>query len=346
MLGPKRPSSTNAKGEMKLKKKIASLAILAMSLFLWMSVLALNIQQIRAGPGDYLVTVRYIDGTPRPEAGVFVKTPQTYLGKTNGTGQISGTLPDGGYTIWAMYPLGGSQFGTDVFLPVPGSATITADYEITPPNITIISPQNTTYSTTSIDLNCSIYDFSDIVWTGYSLDGKANVTSGNTTLTGLGLGPHNVIVYANDTFGNMGNSSKVYFTIAVHDVAIVDINISEQRVVQQPIHINVTVTNNGGFEETFDVSCNYTLRIDPLIGTQTITLEPGESIILNFTWTPSATGQYEIKAYTSTIANDVNPSDNTKITYIYVSSGLMATWETTDIQGSSGGHEPWLTIIQ
>ena len=53
-------------------------------------------------------------------------------------------------------------------------------------------------------------------WIGYSLDGKANVTiAGNTTLTALSNGAHSLTIYANNTFGNVGASEPVTFTIAV-----------------------------------------------------------------------------------------------------------------------------------
>jgi PKD repeat protein len=49
---------------------------------------------------------------------------------------------------------------------------------------------------------------------GYSLDGQVNTTiTGNTTLTSLSEATHNVVVYANDTSGNMGKSNMVSFNI-------------------------------------------------------------------------------------------------------------------------------------
>ena len=49
-------------------------------------------------------------------------------------------------------------------------------------------------------------------WIGYSLDDKSNVTiAGNTTLYNLTQGIHSVVVYANDTEGNMGSSNKIFF---------------------------------------------------------------------------------------------------------------------------------------
>jgi hypothetical protein len=86
--------------------------------------------------------------------------------------------------------------------------------DTTPPTITIISPENKTYYATSIPLTFTVNEPTS--WCGYSLDGKANVTlpgCANKTITGLSNGQHNIMVYANDTSGNMGSSSKVYFKI-------------------------------------------------------------------------------------------------------------------------------------
>jgi len=81
------------------------------------------------------------------------------------------------------------------------------------PEIDLISPANATYDVTNISLIFTVSKPTD--WIGYSLDGAANETiTGDTTLTDLTLGSHNIIVYANDTEGNMGASNRVYFTIA------------------------------------------------------------------------------------------------------------------------------------
>jgi len=112
------------------------------------------------------------------------------------------------------------------------------------------------------------------------------------------------------------------FVAIVRDVAIISVTTSKTViVVGEIVNITVVAKNEGTETETFDVSVNYTLLVDPLIGTQTITLEPGESITLNFTWTPTTAGRYEIKAYTSEIPDDINPDDNVMNTYIYVGLG-------------------------
>jgi subtilisin family serine protease len=83
-----------------------------------------------------------------------------------------------------------------------------------PINISILSPENKTYYTTSVPLTFVINE--PTLWKSYSLDNKPNVTiTGNTTLTGLSNGQHNIIIYAKDSFGNIGFSNKVYFSVSV-----------------------------------------------------------------------------------------------------------------------------------
>ncbi len=80
------------------------------------------------------------------------------------------------------------------------------------PIITILSPENTTYLVDSVPLTFTVDESPS--WMGYSVDGHANVTTlGNTTLSGLLDGTYTLVVYANDTAGNMGTSSTVYFTV-------------------------------------------------------------------------------------------------------------------------------------
>jgi len=59
------------------------------------------------------------------------------------------------------------------------SATRTVRLDTTAPAITIISPTNTTYQTTSIDFNITISETAS--WSAYSLDGAANATLVNST---------------------------------------------------------------------------------------------------------------------------------------------------------------------
>jgi parallel beta-helix repeat protein len=87
-------------------------------------------------------------------------------------------------------------------------------YETQPPTIAILSPQNKTYTVNaSIPLTFTGDEFAS--WIGYSLNGQPNATiTGNTTIpTTLPDGWHYVVVYANDTFGNMEASPAKHFTV-------------------------------------------------------------------------------------------------------------------------------------
>ncbi len=84
-----------------------------------------------------------------------------------------------------------------------------------PPFVNITYPDNDTYGDRDYDLNYTVSDESGVDQCWYSLDGNANITlpnCNNTTLTNLSNGQHCVIVFANDTYGNIGNDS-VCFTV-------------------------------------------------------------------------------------------------------------------------------------
>ena len=86
----------------------------------------------------------------------------------------------------------------------------TIDNGITP-SLTNLQIENTTYSQNSLQLNFTVDE--KVGWMGYSLDGEANVTfTGNMTLNELAYGSHGLVVYANDTVGNMG-TTNLNFTI-------------------------------------------------------------------------------------------------------------------------------------
>lgn len=97
-------------------------------------------------------------------------------------------------------------FGGEVYFTV----------DTAPPRISILAPLDRTYDATAIPLNFIVREPAS--WIGYSLDADANVTiAGNTTLSGLSYGAHNLTVYANDIAGNTGSSRTIYFNIAQED---------------------------------------------------------------------------------------------------------------------------------
>jgi parallel beta-helix repeat protein len=82
----------------------------------------------------------------------------------------------------------------------------------TPPEISVLSPVNQVFNESSVPLLFTVDK--QAVWMGYSLNGQDNVTiSGNTTITDLPNGLHNVTFYVRDEFDNMGASETIYFSV-------------------------------------------------------------------------------------------------------------------------------------
>ncbi len=117
------------------------------------------------------------------------------------------SLSDGAYRI--------TVFANDTVGNMGRSDTVYFSVDTVVPTIAVTSPQNKTYTTTSVSL---IFDVSESTsWTGFSIDGQANETalSGNTIISDLSNGVHSLMVYAEDGAGNMGSSERIVFTVNV-----------------------------------------------------------------------------------------------------------------------------------
>jgi len=96
------------------------------------------------------------------------------------------------------------------------TTTLTVNFTVdtTAPSVSVLSPENKTYDTTNVTLNFTVSEM--VSQTSYVLNGGENMTiEGNTTLTGLSNGEHNVTVYATDLAGYIGASETIMFTVEV-----------------------------------------------------------------------------------------------------------------------------------
>ena len=85
--------------------------------------------------------------------------------------------------------------------------------DITPPEIAVLSPENRSYYMVDVALNFTVSE--PVSSMRYTLDGEnLGEISGNTTLTGLPYGSHNLTVCATDAADNTGFSETIHFTIA------------------------------------------------------------------------------------------------------------------------------------
>ena len=87
------------------------------------------------------------------------------------------------------------------------------------PIITFTPLQNATFETSSVPLNFTV-DHS-VTEMSYCLDGQEPMPiGGNTTLTDLANGQHNVTLYATDEYGYKGMSDMLFFNVNVTKIAI------------------------------------------------------------------------------------------------------------------------------
>ena len=123
-------------------------------------------------------------------------------------------LSEGAHNLTAWVRAEQNYLSTDTPFWAAFSQTITFTIDTVAPNVTVLSSESNLYKTPSAPLNFTVNEtYSKVT---YCLDGEDNVTiSGNTTLTGLANGDHNVTVYATDEFGNTGVSETVYFSVEV-----------------------------------------------------------------------------------------------------------------------------------
>jgi hypothetical protein len=125
------------------------------------------------------------------------------------------SIPEGKQNV-TIQAIGDGIYWGDTFyyttFSINGSSSISFTIDTTPPTISALSIQNTTYNMTDIDLSFSVSE--PVSQITYSLDGQENVTiAGNTTLADLSIGTHNITAYAWDTAGNVGASKTITFTV-------------------------------------------------------------------------------------------------------------------------------------
>jgi hypothetical protein len=161
--------------------------------------------------------------------------------------------------------------------------------DTTAPKITVLSPQNTIY--TSSNLPLTYYVDKPTVWMAYSVDKGKNITiSGNTTIT-LPDGQHNMTLYAADTNYNNGASNVVYFSNFAVDTI--------------PIDIRVTSIQKDDTFNTKDIPLNFTTQ-------------------KQVTWTSySLDGQANVTTPQNTVLSGLTPGPHTITVYGQDAIGLI-----------------------
>lgn len=131
-----------------------------------------------------------------------------FFGSVSASGKIY-LLPEGKHNV-TVYIKACTRDSQN--LSVTGEATVYFGVgDISPPNITLNEMDGKNFNQKTIQLNFTLNESAS--WIAYSLDnGIQTAITSNTTLTAPN-GNHTLIVYANDTAGNIGQSQVAHFTV-------------------------------------------------------------------------------------------------------------------------------------
>jgi hypothetical protein len=124
-------------------------------------------------------------------------------------------VPDGSHNVTFVASVDGGYAEGLIWyaFAVKSVSSVYFSVDTTSPSISVLSLENMTYEVSDVPLNFTINEM--VTEMSYSLDGQSNVTvTGNTTLSGLPVGVHNVTVYAWDEAGNVAASETTTFAIA------------------------------------------------------------------------------------------------------------------------------------
>jgi hypothetical protein len=245
-----------------------------------------------------------------PTAGNVTSTFDLSTTTANGDTWVS---PNGGVTTYNVAPYDGAY----AYLgPTPTALSVS----ITPASSTIFEGGSVTFGS-SVTGGAPPYTYQ---WyqNGTSVP---SATSNTWIFTPPTSGFYTVYLNVTDNAAAPATSNTANVTAVpkgelAHDVAVVGVihsilgNTSRSWVYQGiSVKINVTVENNGGYDESVNVTLYYNITANQKVDTQTISLDVGKNTTIVFTWnTKNIPYWYN---YTMTAVADINldatPADNT-----------------------------------
>lgn len=255
---------------------------------------------------------------------------------TNSTGGIYATYSLTGLPSNANYNVYNSSVGvqtksyilaTDAGGDLPtftiginGNTKISVELYV-PPNITIGFPVNTTYRTTTLDLNYTVFDDTSISQCWYELNGGANISlpaCANTTITAA-EGSNSLKVWANDSNNNLNYAATSFYV----DTILPNIAISLPR----PLTTNSPALNFTATDASQTIFCNSTVNgVTSAIGTAT----SGAPNITTLTGLSDGGINY-VNVTCADIAGNVNTSDTVRFVYDTIPPYSIAACQSLNI---------------
>src|SRR3990167_1041025 len=139
--------------------------------------------------------------------------------------------------------------------------------DTTKPSVTIVSPTAATYAYRNISLNYTAAD-THLQTCWFSLNGKTNITLTSCSNSTIYIAPRNnsLIVYANDTLGNVGNSTMIYpyyfpslgLCNSTNDLKFINITFKNETLLQQTVKASIASTYTYWFDQVINRTLSYT----------------------------------------------------------------------------------------
>jgi hypothetical protein len=127
------------------------------------------------------------------------------------------------------------------------------------------------------------------------------------------------------------------------EIAVTSVNVSPITLLPgKPVHVNATVQNLGGSEETFNVT---TYANSHVIGVQKVALNSGSTQTLFFTWntTGYSVGDYNVSAVASKVPGETNTTNNARAAANIVT--ILYDGHYTAVTRVDTAKDPGRTII-
>ena len=180
-----------------------------------------------------------------------------------------------------------------------------------PPSVTVLSPQNTTYTSSTIQINVSASDVSGVAAVKAQVNGTTNVTLTNVSgywvnQTVLPDGTHSIRFYAYDTYGNLNSSQTVAFRVDLLPPSITFIQApANNSIVNHSVTVLVNVTDSVSNVSTAIINVN---------GENHTMTKLGSGKAVNFSYSITGDGDYTCRVYANDSVNWWNASETRAFT--------------------------------
>ena len=168
-----------------------------------------NATLVTSGIGLFNVTLVNTNGTVWLEIN---NTNITAINLTSNVYNVSYNFTQNGTYSYKWYSYGN---GTNHNLNYSEIQYYTVNRDTTPPNLTIISPENITYNTKNIQINLINSSDAQSVWWN---NGTANITYLAPIYFNFSEGSNIFYAYANDSFGNINKTTAIFFVDSVYPI--------------------------------------------------------------------------------------------------------------------------------